>query len=83
MTGETDDPLADAPQSPLLDSEERELVDHFGHLAPADRRALLQIARSMAGGAPPSETVHARGGEGKAARGTLHDKKPQFKGEDQ
>lgn len=79
LTGETDDPTADAPPPPLLDSEERELFDHFGHLAPADRRALLQIARSMAGGAQPSETVHARSGGGKAA--SVHEKATAFKGE--
>ncbi|PZU13793.1 MAG: hypothetical protein DI606_04290 [Sphingobium sp.] len=67
LTGETDDPTSDAPQPPSMNSEERELFDHFGNLAPADRRAILQIARSLAGGAPPSETVHARGGGGNAA----------------
>lgn len=56
LQGETDDPDADAPE---LDAESRALVEQFAHLAPADRRALLQIARSMAaGGAPPSDTVH-------------------------
>ena len=40
LSGETDDPHADAPPPPLLDSEERELFDHFNHLAPADRKAL-------------------------------------------
>ncbi|WP_328277710.1 helix-turn-helix domain-containing protein [Sphingobium sp.] len=80
LTGETDDPHGDGPPPPVLDSEERELVDHFSHLAPADRRALLQIARSMAtGGAQPSETVHARGGEGSAA--TVHDKSAGYRGE--
>lgn len=59
LTGETDDPHADAPPPPALDADERELFEHFGHLAPADRRALLQIARSMAGGGTPSDTVHA------------------------
>lgn len=68
LIGETDDPHSDAPPPTLLDSEERELFDHFGHLAPADRRALLQIARSMAGGSPPS--------------GTVHDPRKGFKGEE-
>lgn len=61
LSGETDDPHADAPPPPLLDADERDLVEQFKHLSGADRRALLQIARSMAGGAHPSETVHAGG----------------------
>lgn len=69
LSGETDDPHADAPPPPVLDSDERDLVEQFKHLAPADRRALLQIARSMAGGVPPSETVHAGGGDKAAAEG--------------
>lgn len=59
LTGETDDPTADAPPQPALDSEERDLIDNFKHLTSADRRALLQIARTMAGGPTPSQTVHA------------------------
>lgn len=59
LTGETDDPHSDSPIPPIINSDERELFENFANLAPADRRALLQIARSMAaGGAPPSETVH-------------------------
>lgn len=78
LTGESDDPNIDAEPSANLDSEELELVDHFSHLAPADRKALLQIARSMAGGAQPSDTVHA-GGTTQAA--TLHDRANDFRGE--
>lgn len=59
LTGETDDPASDLPLPPTLDSEERQLIDNFNHLTPADRRALLQIAKTMAGGPTPSETVHA------------------------
>lgn len=59
LEGEVDDPNEDAPTPPAADSESREMMEHFGHLAPADRRALLQIARSMAGGGTPSDTVHA------------------------
>lgn len=80
LTRETDDPHADAPPVPEFDADERELFDHFGHLAPADRRALLQIARTMAGGAPPSGTVHDRGGGGDAA--TVHDQAQDFRGEE-
>lgn len=58
LTGETDDPHADAPDAPVLDAESREIIDHLGQLAPADRKALLQIARTMAGGPAPSTTVH-------------------------
>lgn len=58
LTGETDDPNADAPDAPVLDAESREIIEHLGHLAPADRKALLQIARTMAGGPAPSTTVH-------------------------
>lgn len=59
LEGEVDEPDADGPGLPGVDSESRELIDHFGTLAPADRRALLQIARTMAGGPAPSPTVHA------------------------
>ena len=59
LTGETDDPAGESPESPVLDTEERDLIDHFKHLTSADRRALLQIAKTMAGGPTPSQTVHA------------------------
>ena len=81
LMGETDDPHADLPAPPDLDSDERLLIEAFSHLAPADRRALLQIARSMAGGAQPSGTVHGQGGgEGKAV--TVHDKSSAYRGEE-
>lgn len=78
LEGETNDPTAEQPAATRISSETRELLDHFETLSPADRRAILQIARSLAGGAPPSETVHARGGGGKAA---LHDRQQQYRGE--
>ena len=78
LSGETDDPTAEQPAATSISSEAREMVDHFESLSPADRRAILQIARSLAGGASPSETVHARGGGGKAA---LHDKQQDFRSE--
>lgn len=62
LSGETDDPTAEAAAPPSYDSETRELIDRFAHLGAADRRAILQIARSMAGGEPPSETVHQPAG---------------------
>lgn len=58
LSGDSDDPEGEVGQEISLGSEERDLLDNFGHLAPADRRALLQIARSMAGGGKPSDTVH-------------------------
>lgn len=59
LTGETDDPQNESPDQSVLDADERDLIESFKHLAPADRRALLQIARTMAGGPAPSPTVHA------------------------
>lgn len=79
LTGDCDDPNASTDLPPDLDSEERELVDHFSHLSPADRKLLLGVARSMAGGAAPSGTVHDRGGVADAA--TLHDKAQDYRGE--
>ena len=63
LTGETNDPKAETPTPPSYDSETRELIDHFVHLGAADRRAILQIVRSMEGGEPPSETVHQPGAD--------------------
>lgn len=57
LAGETDDPDADAPPEPELTYDERQLVDAFGHLSPADQSALLQIARTMAEKTGP--TVHS------------------------
>lgn len=49
LTGETDDPTADAPPVPELSFDQRDLVECFAVLTPADRAALLQLARSLAG----------------------------------
>jgi hypothetical protein len=62
LTGVTNDPDADAPDPPTLHSDARELIERFEELAPADRRALLQVARSMAG-PKPGETLHQRRNE--------------------
>lgn len=59
LVGETNDPEEGAPSGPDLDSETLELVDRFATLAPADRRALLQVARSMADGPSAHGTVQA------------------------
>lgn len=81
LTGETDDPNSGSPDAPPLEPDAQELVQHFHMFHPADRRALLQIARSMAaGGAPPSDTVHAGGGVASAA--TVHDAGKDFRGEE-
>ena len=60
-SAKVDDPDADVPAPTPLTSDERELVDHFTGLSPADRRALLQVARSMASGPPAAATVHSKG----------------------
>jgi len=54
LTGETDDPDAESAQGDFLDAESRELVDLFAALGPGERRALLQVARSMAGEGKPA-----------------------------
>lgn len=58
LTGETDDPAGDAPAMPVLDSETRELNEKFAMMSQADRRALLQIARSIVGVPPNRATLH-------------------------
>lgn len=63
LAGETNDPTADVPDAIPLSSEAQELFDHFDALSPADRRALLQVARSMASGPPAAGTVHSKGRE--------------------
>lgn len=59
LSGETDDPTGEAPALPPLEEDARELVDHFSNLAAVDRRALLQIVRTMAGTKGAGNTVHA------------------------
>jgi len=59
LLGDTDDPEEEAPPPPELDSEAREMMDRFTSLTPADRRALLQVARSMADGPSAHGTVQA------------------------
>lgn len=48
LNGETDDPASWVPPSPELDSVEREMVELLERLTEPDRKALLQVARSMA-----------------------------------
>jgi len=59
LLGESDEQEGADGDTALLDHEAREMIRHLQHLTPADRRALLQIARTMAGGPTPSSTVHA------------------------
>lgn len=69
LSGETDDPSGDSPSLPVLDAESRELFDHFAHLGAADRKALLQIVRTMAGSITNERAI------------ALHDGQATFDGE--
>ncbi|OJY68681.1 MAG: hypothetical protein BGP16_05450 [Sphingobium sp. 66-54] len=68
LLGVVDSPDPDVSIEDGLDAESLEFLEQFHQLAPADRRALMHIARSMAGGVRPSETVHEahRGYRGRA-----------------
>lgn len=61
LEGETDDPLADAPDTPFISPEEREVLECLRVMTPADRKALAQIACSMAGRFAKPATFHAPG----------------------
>lgn len=56
LTGETDDPNADFPEENLT-AEERDWIDCLRAATPADRKALAQLARSLAHNVP-SSSVH-------------------------
>lgn len=47
LMGETDDPQSDALEEPLT-SEERDMLDLMRNLRPADRSALMHLARTIA-----------------------------------
>lgn len=49
LSGETDDPGQDHPDSAILTHKQRELIETFDHLDAVDQMALLHVARSMAG----------------------------------
>lgn len=53
LTGETDDPHADAPEAPTLNYEQLELIEYHARLSRADQQILIQVARSMAEKTPP------------------------------
>lgn len=74
LTGEIDDPDAGAPVEVPLNYFQRELLDCVALLTPADQKALLHIARSMAG------VVDPKNFKGFAA--TLHSPKQGYRGED-
>lgn len=71
LMGETDDPEPDAPAGNvvMLDSEARELLRLIERMSAADRRTLVQVARSMAKTPAESDTLHDhhRGYRGKEA----------------
>lgn len=69
LTGETDDPDVESPSPAMLGSDERELFDHFAQLGAADRKALLQIVRTMAGSITNERAI------------ALHDGQTTFHGE--
>jgi transcriptional regulator with XRE-family HTH domain len=49
LSGETDDPLGEAPDAAPLTFDQRRLLDCFTALPPAPQQALLTIAITMAG----------------------------------
>lgn len=53
LTGETDDPDAGASAEVPLNYYQRDLLECVAMLTPGDQKALLHIARSMAGVADP------------------------------
>lgn len=69
LTNQTDDPDADARIAPLLSSDARDLLDCYLALPPADRAALLRVARTMNGIITPAPPA-------------LHDRRTEFQGED-
>jgi transcriptional regulator with XRE-family HTH domain len=72
LTGETDDPEADAPEIELS-FEERHLIESFHILDRADRSALIRIVDAMA----RSATVPS----GAPAGATIHDRRPAYAAE--
>lgn len=53
LEGETEDPQADAPSSPELSHEQRDLVELFAGIGAKERGALTLLARAIAAKAPP------------------------------
>lgn len=59
LTGRTDDPLADVPDTPFIAPDEQQLLECYRVMTPADRKAIIQIACSMAGRYAEPETFAA------------------------
>lgn len=74
LTGESDDPAAEAAEGPSLDADAQELLANFEQMNTFDRKALLQLARSL------SLRIHDnthKAGQGAA----LHDEGTEYRGE--
>jgi transcriptional regulator with XRE-family HTH domain len=77
LTGETDDPEADAPPMPELTGDRRELLEHFDVLPPAQQRLVMELVRSLAGtGVTEPKSFGGGGGAG----ATLHAPKMEYHG---
>lgn len=58
LTGETDDPEADAPDAPEYDPDTRWIIEKFTQLTPTQRKLIHNLADELIG-PRPSGTVHA------------------------
>lgn len=58
LSGETDNPESEGPDEEVLSSDARELLAAFDQLPIRDRRALVQIATSLAAANDPPTTLH-------------------------
>lgn len=78
LTRETDDPNSDFPNATPMGSDARELIERFAVLDQNDRRALLQIVRTMslANIYLVQEGIEA----GNDQSPTLHDKRQEYRG---
>lgn len=63
LEGETDDPLADAPDAPFIAPDEQDLLDCYRVMTPPDRKALMRLACSLGGRFAKPTTFHAPGQE--------------------
>lgn len=58
LSGETDNPDSDGPDEEVLSSDARELLAAFDQLPIRDRRALVQIATSLAAANDTAPSLH-------------------------
>ncbi|HQS95064.1 MAG TPA: helix-turn-helix domain-containing protein [Novosphingobium sp.] len=79
LAGETDDPDSTLPDEPDLSAEERAVVDCLRQIAPKDRAALIQLARTLAtiGNPEPPPTVKKY----VASTETLHAPRVSYRGQ--